>query len=189
VINHLAVPRLGRGDSEDAVLLADWRAGMAALAALPFVYVKLSMLDFVRKEWRTDAAAKAQVKSIVNETIRLFGANRCMFASNFPVERASGGWAFAELFTVFQVCRVSCVGVRACVCSSAHSKSSTSHYSWKSSSNHYSNTIGLFAANSPHALKSHSTTLKSCGCGCVGVRVLCVPAYTVSMSCSSLVIF
>jgi predicted TIM-barrel fold metal-dependent hydrolase len=49
VVNHLGSPRLGRGDAEDAAVLADWRKGVAALAALPNVFIKLSMLDFVRK--------------------------------------------------------------------------------------------------------------------------------------------
>lgn len=49
IVNHLGSPRLGRGAAEDAVVLADWREGMKALAAHPTVFTKLSMLDFVRK--------------------------------------------------------------------------------------------------------------------------------------------
>ena len=37
VVNHLGVPRLGRGAGADAAVLATWRAGMAALAANPAV--------------------------------------------------------------------------------------------------------------------------------------------------------
>ena len=49
IVNHLGSPRLGRGDAEDAKVLADWRTGIAALAVHPNVFIKLSMLDFCRK--------------------------------------------------------------------------------------------------------------------------------------------
>jgi predicted TIM-barrel fold metal-dependent hydrolase len=59
-----------------------WRAGMALLAAQPNVVVKLSALGtFIH---RNDPA---HIASIVAETIGLFGADRCMFGSNFPIEK------------------------------------------------------------------------------------------------------
>lgn len=59
---------------------------MTALAALPHVHVKLSGLAYIRSEWVTDPAAHAVVKGLVREIVALFGASRCMFASNFPVD-------------------------------------------------------------------------------------------------------
>ena len=62
--------------------LAEWRAGMDALAACPNVAVKLSGLGtFVR---RIDAEYMALV---AGETVRRFGAERCLFGSNFPIEK------------------------------------------------------------------------------------------------------
>lgn len=62
--------------------LAEWRAGMDALAACPNVAVKLSGLGtFVR---RIDAGYMALV---AGETARRFGAARCLFGSNFPIEK------------------------------------------------------------------------------------------------------
>lgn len=61
---------------------AAWRAGMARLAARPNVVSKLSGLGTFLH--RNDATVIAE---IVHETVRLFGANRCLFGSNFPIEK------------------------------------------------------------------------------------------------------
>ena len=38
----------------------------------------------------TDAAKEEHVRRLVREVIGLFGADRCMFASNYPVDRIQG---------------------------------------------------------------------------------------------------
>lgn len=60
--------------------LAEWRQGMLALAAHPHVYLKISELGLAGDPW--DYIANRRV---VREAIEIFGFNRCMFASNFPV--------------------------------------------------------------------------------------------------------
>lgn len=61
---------------------AAWRDGMARLAERPNIVVKLSALGtFVH---RLDEALIAE---IVGETHALFGADRCLFGSNFPIEK------------------------------------------------------------------------------------------------------
>ncbi len=61
---------------------AAWRAGMERLAAVPSVFVKLSGLGtFIH---RLDAA---HVERTVRETVALFGPGRCVFGSNFPIEK------------------------------------------------------------------------------------------------------
>jgi predicted TIM-barrel fold metal-dependent hydrolase len=59
-----------------------WRDGMHALAAQPNMNVKLSGLGtFVH-------ACRAEVMApIIKETVDIFGADRCMYGSNFPIER------------------------------------------------------------------------------------------------------
>jgi predicted TIM-barrel fold metal-dependent hydrolase len=71
--------------------IAAWRSGMTLLAARPNVVSKLSGLGtFLR---RNDAA---HVALIARETLALFGADRCLFGSNFPIEKL---WtSYAELF-------------------------------------------------------------------------------------------
>ena len=61
---------------------AEWRAGMEKLAAERNVISKLSGLGpFVH---RNDPALIAR---IVDETVSMFGADRCLFGSNFPIEK------------------------------------------------------------------------------------------------------
>lgn len=59
-----------------------WRAGTRQLAAQPNVYSKLSGLGtFIH---RNDPE---HIAFIVRETVGLFGADRCLFGSNFPIEK------------------------------------------------------------------------------------------------------
>ena len=61
---------------------AAWRVGMERLAAVPSVHVKLSGLGtFIH---RLDAV---HVERTVRETVALFGPGRCVFGSNFPIEK------------------------------------------------------------------------------------------------------
>ena len=59
-----------------------WRAGMVRLAACPNVVSKLSGLGTFLH--RNDPAHIAEV---VRETVSMFGADRCLFGSNFPIEK------------------------------------------------------------------------------------------------------
>ncbi len=55
---------------------------MAALTDCNNVNVKLSGLDTFEHAYRLEMVAP-----IVQETIALFGAKRCLFGSNFPIEK------------------------------------------------------------------------------------------------------
>ena len=59
-----------------------WREGMARLAAQPNIVSKLSGLGTFLH--RNDPA---HIAAIVRETVGFFGANRCLFGSNFPIEK------------------------------------------------------------------------------------------------------
>jgi predicted TIM-barrel fold metal-dependent hydrolase len=68
-------------DTSDAGCAA-WRDGMRLLADCPNVFVKLSALGtFVHR------ATLADVQPIVSDTVTLFGAARCLWGSNFPIEK------------------------------------------------------------------------------------------------------
>jgi predicted TIM-barrel fold metal-dependent hydrolase len=59
-----------------------WRDGMKRLAAAPNVVTKLSALGtFIHRNDPEHIAA------IVRETLQIFGPERSMFGSNFPVEK------------------------------------------------------------------------------------------------------
>ncbi len=89
-LDHLGKPRhlSADGGARDAAELAAWRAGMALLAAQPQVVVKLSMLGYAVPGWCVDEKKEALIKSLVLETIGLFGANRCMFSTNYHIGAA-----------------------------------------------------------------------------------------------------
>ncbi|WP_175824174.1 amidohydrolase family protein [Burkholderia sp. BCC0419] len=75
VLEHAGLPC----DRSEAGL-ARWRSGMAALAALPRVTVKISELGLRDAVWNDADNAR-----IIRDTIAIFGSQRCLFASNFPV--------------------------------------------------------------------------------------------------------
>lgn len=76
ILNHTGLPvdRSGEG-------LADWRRAMRALARAPNVVVKISGLGQPDTAWTVETNGP-----IVLDTIDIFGVDRCMFASNFPVD-------------------------------------------------------------------------------------------------------
>jgi predicted TIM-barrel fold metal-dependent hydrolase len=77
--------------------LAAWRSGVQALAACPNVSTKLSALSTFSRQCTVDIW-----QPIVSEAITWFGADRCMFGSNFPVEKL---WTdYRSLFDVFRQC-------------------------------------------------------------------------------------
>jgi len=86
VLNHTGYP-LDR--SPEA--LAVWRRGMAGLAACPNVWCKISGLTVRNQPWTL-----ALHRPVIRETLALFGVDRCMFASNHPVDgvKASWDWIF-----------------------------------------------------------------------------------------------
>jgi len=59
-----------------------WRDGMASLAECPNLNVKLSGLGTFVHACREDV-----IGPIVRETIAMFGADRCFYGSNFPIEK------------------------------------------------------------------------------------------------------
>jgi len=62
--------------------LDTWRRGLARLAHRPNVHVKLSGLGtFIR------ANDAGHIARIVHETVSLFGPDRALFGSNFPIEK------------------------------------------------------------------------------------------------------
>ncbi|MBV8521620.1 MAG: amidohydrolase family protein, partial [Acetobacteraceae bacterium] len=73
-----------------------WRDGMRVLAGCPNIAAKISGLGMTDHSWSVES-----IRPYVLETIDAFGVGRCMFASNFPVDRLYGSYgaiwaAFAE---------------------------------------------------------------------------------------------
>lgn len=89
VLNHT-----GMATDRDPEGIAAWKRGMAELARQPNVAVKISGLGAVDRAW-----TMGSIRPFVLETIELFGPDRAMFASDFPVDRVHG--SFAAHFNAF----------------------------------------------------------------------------------------
>ena len=96
VLNHFGSPILGGPNAGRAAeVFAEWRAGMTALARHGNVSVKLGALPVRRStpERETSPAPlsseeiAAAWRPYVEVCVEQFGARRCMFESNFPVQK------------------------------------------------------------------------------------------------------
>jgi len=76
ILNHAGLPA-----DRSAAGLARWRQAMACFAARANTAVKISGLGLPGRPWTV-----ADNGPIVRTIIDLFGIDRCMFASNFPVD-------------------------------------------------------------------------------------------------------
>ena len=73
---------------------------MMALSACDNVSIKISMLPFVVSKFWESEVTKRRVREIVEETIEWFGVDRCMFASNYPVD-VMGGLGVQAMYSLF----------------------------------------------------------------------------------------
>ncbi|MBV6271343.1 amidohydrolase family protein [Alcaligenaceae bacterium CGII-47] len=97
MINHIGAP-LGVGPYKDkrAEVMEQWKPMMKALSACHNVYVKLGGLGTAVFGYHFNELPVAPSSEVLaeawgpyfNTCIDLFGADRCMFESNFPVDRS-----------------------------------------------------------------------------------------------------
>ena len=82
ILNHMGMPV----DADRT----QWRAGMQALAQLPQAAVKISGFGFFDRQWTTES-----VRPLVLDVIAWFGAERVMFASDFPTDKLFNSYGSA----------------------------------------------------------------------------------------------
>jgi len=109
VLNHVGGP-LGYGPyagRTDAVFEA-WKPAMAELASCPNVFVKLGGQVMRLGAWPYPSAEPPPTsermadlwRPWVGTCIELFGPDRCLFESNFPVDKMGTGWV--QLWNAFK---------------------------------------------------------------------------------------
>jgi predicted TIM-barrel fold metal-dependent hydrolase len=102
IVGHVGGP-LGYGPyagKRDEVFKT-WKTGISELATCPNVTMKLGgmMMRLAAYDYRTEATPPSSARlatlwrPYMETCIELFGADRCMFESNFPVEKMGVGWA------------------------------------------------------------------------------------------------
>jgi predicted TIM-barrel fold metal-dependent hydrolase len=90
IVNHTGLPADRSPEGVDG-----WRRGLEAVAACPNVALKISGLGRPGLPWTVEANGP-----VIRDAVAIFGIERCMFASNFPVDSLAG--TFAEIFSGFR---------------------------------------------------------------------------------------
>lgn len=85
IINHIATLHLPEDNLERSAAIELWKTGISKLAALPNVYIKISMLGFTAPDWPTNPTVKDAVRHVITH----FTTSRCMVVSNFPTDIAN----------------------------------------------------------------------------------------------------
>jgi predicted TIM-barrel fold metal-dependent hydrolase len=96
VLDHAGMPL-----ERTATGVTEWQCGMRLLAKSPNVFAKISGLGMLDWTWTVET-----IRPWVLQTIDVFGPSRCMFASNFPVDKLYGDYtslwtAFAEIVSTY----------------------------------------------------------------------------------------
>lgn len=77
IINHIGMPIPTEREG-----LTRWRHGLRTLAQSPHVAIKLSGVGFIDRNWTVKS-----IRPFLLEAIDLFGADRCLFASDSPTDK------------------------------------------------------------------------------------------------------
>jgi predicted TIM-barrel fold metal-dependent hydrolase len=109
ILDHVGgVLGVGPYTGHRAEILAGWKTDIAELAKCPNVVVKLGGVgmtsfgfDFHERDLPPSSADLAAAwRQYLEPCIEAFGAERCMFESNFPPDKQSGG--YTELWNAFK---------------------------------------------------------------------------------------
>jgi predicted TIM-barrel fold metal-dependent hydrolase len=109
ILNHIGgLIRTGPYAGKDDEVLATWRRGIDAVAECPNVTIKLGGMGMPRTGFDWHARARpigseelaAAMAPYMNYCIEKFGPNRCMFESNFPVDKVS--FSYHVMYNAFK---------------------------------------------------------------------------------------
>jgi L-fuconolactonase len=109
ILNHLGgLTRIGPYANRDDEVVATWRRGMATIGQCPNVHLKLGGIGMPRMgfDWHTrdrpigSEELAAAIAPIMSYCIEQLGPQRCMFESNFPVDKVS--FSHHVLFNAFK---------------------------------------------------------------------------------------
>jgi predicted TIM-barrel fold metal-dependent hydrolase len=109
ILNHIGgLLRVGPYANRDEEVLATWRHGIAAVAECPNVHMKLGGIGMPRTgfDWHTrekpigSEELAESMAPFMNYCIEKFGPSRCMFESNFPVDKVS--YSYNVMYNAFK---------------------------------------------------------------------------------------
>ena len=109
VLNHLGgLMRTGPYGGRDNEVMSQWKSGIDAVGACPNIIMKLGGVGMPRIgfDWHTrvkPVGSTEMAESIapyINYSIEKFGPSRCMFESNFPVDKVS--FSYNVMYNAFK---------------------------------------------------------------------------------------
>jgi predicted TIM-barrel fold metal-dependent hydrolase len=109
ILNHIGgLVRIGPYANRDDEVLPAWRRGIAAVAACPNVIIKLGGVGQLRFGFGWHARPQpigseelaAALSPLMQYCIEQFGPDRCMFESNFPVDKVS--YSYNVVYNAFK---------------------------------------------------------------------------------------
>jgi predicted TIM-barrel fold metal-dependent hydrolase len=109
ILNHVGgLLRIGPYANRNDEVMENWRKGIAAVAACPNVVIKLGGLGMVRCgfDWHLretpigSEALAAEMAPFLSYCIEKFTPARCMFESNFPVDKVS--FSYGVMWNAFK---------------------------------------------------------------------------------------
>ncbi len=109
VLNHLGgLMRIGPYADRDEEIRAAWRSGVDQVAECPNIIMKLGGVGMPRMGFDLHTRSKPvgseelaqSIAPFVNYSIEKFGPDRCMFESNFPVDKVS--FSYHVLYNAFK---------------------------------------------------------------------------------------
>ncbi len=109
IVNHIGgLLRVGSYANRDDEVVANWRSGIAAVAACPNITMKLGGIGMTQNgfDWHlrdTPVGSEELAESMapfMNYCIEQFGPDRCMFQSNFPADKIS--FSYNVMYNAFK---------------------------------------------------------------------------------------
>ena len=75
--------------------IEEWRAALTAMAAFPNLHVKLSGLGMY-----SNGVTYTQARQVIRDVIQIFGVERTIYGSNFPLEKLHA--SYADFFNIYR---------------------------------------------------------------------------------------
>ena len=75
--------------------IEEWRAALTAMAAFPNLHIKLSGLGMY-----SNGITYTQARQVIRDAIQVFGVDRTIYGSNFPLEKLHA--SYADFFSIYR---------------------------------------------------------------------------------------
>jgi predicted TIM-barrel fold metal-dependent hydrolase len=92
---RMVLVHAGMLTERNATAIAQWREALTAMAVFPNLQVKLSGLGMF-----SNGLTYAQARQVIRDAIQIFGTERVIYGSNFPLEKLHA--SYADFFGIYR---------------------------------------------------------------------------------------